>query len=169
MHRAISMLTRLPPAALLLCESLYFCNSLRQFVIYTPGQKVDITEGASAQFPTWIFNFWPYGQLRAVRGKINYELWATLSSVFSCFHGQKYCSVRTKKLLDIRMRKNINFFWKKKYKLFFLLAPPSVLNPECKSRGRFCYISFVHRVRGFKFVLNAIYVLMKMGPKGQLI
>ena len=37
--------------------------------------KVDITEGASAQFPTWIFNFGPYGQLRAVRGNIfNLEL-----------------------------------------------------------------------------------------------
>ena len=26
--------------------------------------NVNITEGASAQFPIWIFNFWPYGQLR---------------------------------------------------------------------------------------------------------
>ena len=31
--------------------------------------KVDITEGASAQFPIWIFNFWPYGQLRALLKK----------------------------------------------------------------------------------------------------
>ena len=38
--------------------------------------KVDKTEGASDQFPIWIFNFWPYGQLRAVMGKnpiMNYE------------------------------------------------------------------------------------------------
>ena len=27
--------------------------------------KVDKTEGASDQFPIWIFNFWPYGQPRA--------------------------------------------------------------------------------------------------------
>jgi len=37
--------------------------------IVTQVHKVDITEGASAQFPTWIFNFRPYGQLRAVRKK----------------------------------------------------------------------------------------------------
>ena len=28
------------------------------------SHKVDITEGASVQFLIWIFNFWPYGQLR---------------------------------------------------------------------------------------------------------
>ena len=28
---------------------------------------IDITESSSAQFPPWIFNFGPYGQLRAVR------------------------------------------------------------------------------------------------------
>ena len=28
--------------------------------------KEDITEGTTPQFPTWIFNFWPYGQLWAV-------------------------------------------------------------------------------------------------------
>ena len=33
------------------------------------AHKVDKTEGASEQFPTWIFTFWPYGQFRAV----NYE------------------------------------------------------------------------------------------------
>ena len=52
--------------------------------------RVDITEGASSQFLTWIFNFGSYGQLRAVRGKnpiMNYE--QLLSSVFSCFHGPK--------------------------------------------------------------------------------
>ena len=32
--------------------------------------KVDKTEGASDQFPIWIFNFWPYGPLMALRGKI---------------------------------------------------------------------------------------------------
>ena len=30
---------------------------------------VEIREGASAELPLWIFNFWPYGQLRAIRGK----------------------------------------------------------------------------------------------------
>ena len=34
------------------------------------NHKVDTTEGASAQFPIWIFNFWPYGQLRAVLKKM---------------------------------------------------------------------------------------------------
>ena len=28
--------------------------------------RVDITESSSAQFPTWIFNFGPYGRLRPV-------------------------------------------------------------------------------------------------------
>ena len=32
--------------------------------------KVDKKDGASDQFPIWIFNFWPYGPLRAVRRKI---------------------------------------------------------------------------------------------------
>ena len=37
--------------------------------------KVDKTEGASEQFSIDIFNFLPYGQLRAVREKkFNYEL-----------------------------------------------------------------------------------------------
>ena len=41
----------------------------------TVEHQVVITEGASVQFPIKIFNFWPYGQLRAVRGKIlNNEL-----------------------------------------------------------------------------------------------
>ena len=49
--------------------------------------RVDTTEGASAQCPTWIFNFGPYWQLRAVREKImNYYL--LLGAIFSCFHGQ---------------------------------------------------------------------------------
>ena len=40
--------------------------------------RVDITEGASSQFLTWIFNFGPYEQLREVRGKIfSYELLST--------------------------------------------------------------------------------------------
>ena len=29
--------------------------------------RVNITESSSDQFPTWVFNFGPYGQLRAVR------------------------------------------------------------------------------------------------------
>ena len=40
--------------------------------------RLDITESASAQFPTWIFNFGSYGQPRAVRENLYYdELWAT--------------------------------------------------------------------------------------------
>ena len=38
--------------------------------------KVDKTEGASDQFQIWIFNFWSYGHLMAVKGKnpiMNYE------------------------------------------------------------------------------------------------
>ena len=31
--------------------------------------KVDIKEGASDQFPKYVFNFWSYGQLRSIRGK----------------------------------------------------------------------------------------------------
>ena len=42
--------------------------------------RVDSTEGASAQFLTWISNFWPYGQLRAVRRK--YELLPTFGDGF---------------------------------------------------------------------------------------
>jgi hypothetical protein len=42
----------------------------------TVSHKVEITEGALAKFLTWIFTFWPFGQLRAVKGKINYELGA---------------------------------------------------------------------------------------------
>jgi hypothetical protein len=49
--------------------------------------KVDITESASAQFPIWIFNFWPHGrgQLRALLKKkwANYE--QLLRAFFSCF------------------------------------------------------------------------------------
>ena len=33
------------------------------------SHKVDEKEDASDQFPIWIFNFRPYGQLRAIRGK----------------------------------------------------------------------------------------------------
>ena len=34
------------------------------------ANKVDKTETASDQLPIWIFNFWPYGQFRAVKRKI---------------------------------------------------------------------------------------------------
>ena len=37
------------------------------FDLHCIVHKVDITEGASVQFPTWIFNFWPHMQWRAVR------------------------------------------------------------------------------------------------------
>ena len=54
--------------------------------------KVDKTEGASDQFSIWIFNFWPYGQLRAVASKgkkSNYELWATFELGFFIFSWAK--------------------------------------------------------------------------------
>ena len=66
------------------------------------SHKVNITEGASAQFPTCIFNFGPYGQLKAVREKWfrnNFLEW-----FFHVFMGNlcfEYCYVRTKELLDI--------------------------------------------------------------------
>ena len=31
------------------------------------AHRVDITESFSTQFPTWVFNFGPYGQRRVVR------------------------------------------------------------------------------------------------------
>ena len=51
----------------------------KMWAIYGFHHRVDITEGASAQFPTWIFNFRPYGQLRAVRKIVNY---------YQLFHGK---------------------------------------------------------------------------------
>ena len=48
------------------------------FDLHCIVHKVDITEGASVQFPTWIINFWPYGHLRTVGEKnFNYELLPT--------------------------------------------------------------------------------------------
>ena len=65
--------------------------------IVTQVHKVDITEGASAQFPTSIFNFRSYGQLKAVRKKIigNYFYYLLLGVVFMCIFF-KYCSVSSK-------------------------------------------------------------------------
>ena len=46
--------------------------------------RVDKTEGTYLRpiSPIWIFNFWPYGQLRTVRRK------NPKSSFFSCLHEQ---------------------------------------------------------------------------------
>ena len=44
----------------------YHEDGLRNYVVGL-FHRVDITECSSAQFPTWIFNFWSYGQLRAVQ------------------------------------------------------------------------------------------------------
>ena len=59
-------------------EGTFFDAFLQYFTKKGHGysvHRVDITEGASAQFLTWIFNFWPYGQLRAVmEKKIKYVL-----------------------------------------------------------------------------------------------
>jgi hypothetical protein len=70
------------------------------------NHRVDITEGTSAQFLTYIFNFGPYGQLRhgnpwlrAVREKNNYELLATFGGDFFMFSRamKKLYSVHAKK------------------------------------------------------------------------
>ena len=53
--------------------------------------------------------FGPIGQLRAVRRKINFSFPCVLyvpTSEGDIFHGQKkYCTVHTKKLLNIKVRK----------------------------------------------------------------
>ena len=72
------------------CEFLITVIGLNFMSFYVPSlnHKVDKTEGALDQFPIWIFMFWPYGQLRAVRGKnpiMNYE--QVLSSVFRVVMG----------------------------------------------------------------------------------
>ena len=50
-------------------ESVPLCSEFSNLFKYCE-YKVDITEGASAQFPMWISNFWPNGQLRALLKKI---------------------------------------------------------------------------------------------------
>ena len=75
--------------------------------------KVDITEGARAQFSIWIFNFWPYGQLSTEKNGANYE--QLLRAVFSSFHGQN---------------KNIVASALKRFISFLKIGYP--LNPECK-------------------------------------
>ena len=78
--------------------------------------KVDITEGASAQFSIWIFNFWPYGHYWK---KMLCQLWPTFE-VLSSFHVQTnvsfkniVCSIRTKKSHNISFihKNNSNVFW----------------------------------------------------------
>ena len=63
--------------------------------------RVVITECSSAQFPTWIFNFGPYGQLNAVRENSSIKLkYAT----FSCFRGQRFiqCDCECKSIRTLR-------------------------------------------------------------------
>ena len=55
---------------------------------YSCRHKVDITGGASDQFLIWLFNMWPYGQLRAVLKKVG-DYKQFLRAVFPCFKGQK--------------------------------------------------------------------------------
>ena len=45
--------------------------------------RVDITESSSAQFPTWIFNFGPYGQVKALRE--NYLIMLKYATFELCF------------------------------------------------------------------------------------
>ena len=87
--------------------------------------KVDKTEGASDKFPIWIFNFWPYGQLRAVREKntIMNNFWAHF---FHVFMGNFF--------LDIK-KKIASFFWVLKYAARGIWVE--------RPWGRFCSICFV--------------------------
>ena len=51
-------------------DSSSFYSSQRKssaFFLESYMHSVDITESFSAQYPTWIFNFGPFGQLRAVK------------------------------------------------------------------------------------------------------
>ena len=71
--------------------------------------KGDITEGALVLYATWIFNFWPYKHLRAIRG--NNQLWIMSNcSVFSCFHGQKNIVVSTMKNYRIVASTNTSYY-----------------------------------------------------------
>ena len=52
--------------------------------VHGQKHKVDKTEGASDQFPIWIFNFWPYGQPRAIL-KFFWTDYELLRAVFFMF------------------------------------------------------------------------------------
>ena len=66
------------------------------FVLYfsTPNQKIDIKVGASAKFPTSVFNFGPQGQLRAVR-----DFFQWLIITHPCFHGQTFLILKKNNLI----------------------------------------------------------------------
>ena len=70
--------------------------------IVTQVHKVDITEGASAQFPTWIFNFRPHGQLRTEKENIHCESLRTFGGDYQVFMSifEKYYSISRKNMLD---------------------------------------------------------------------
>ena len=63
---------------------------------------------------------------------MNYE--QLLSSVFTCFHGQKFeikkkklhCSVRTKKLLNIKKEFEFEFFYFFYFFKYFLIGCPQI-------------------------------------------
>ena len=60
---------------------------------YDPGfsrnRRVDITESSSVQFPTRIFNSWPFGKLGPEKKNFSILLkYATFEGFFSYFHGQ---------------------------------------------------------------------------------
>ena len=57
--------------------------------LWVLGTNINIIEGASDQSPIWIFNFWPYGQPRALQKKNWADYEQLLRAVFSCFNGQK--------------------------------------------------------------------------------
>ena len=57
-------------------EKMNYPTAVDNWVNVGSYHKVDKTEGASDQFQIWIFNFWSYGHLMAVKGKnpiMNYE------------------------------------------------------------------------------------------------
>ena len=80
---------------------------------YDPGfsrnRRVDITESSSVQFPTRIFNSWPFGKLGPDKKNFSILLkYATFEGFFFIFLWAKfflflfflYCCVRTKKMVN---------------------------------------------------------------------
>ena len=73
-------------------------DRFEQFSVFVYGlccslHRVDIKEGSSKQFPTWILNFWPCGQYFNY-AKVCYFWW-----LFSFFYGHSsHCSFLTEKL-----------------------------------------------------------------------
>ena len=86
--------------------------------------RVDITEGASAQFLTWIFNFGSYGQLRAVRGKnsISMNYYLIFGLILTCFHGKLFLIFFSKNIVVSALKSCII----KMIHVFERLLPPNL-------------------------------------------